>query len=579
MGIVLGISYKRTGNSEKETHYSLLAYRYWLIAIGYWLLAIGSFSQEVIKSKKIETIEGKKYYMHTIEKGQTLYAISKEYSLTVNEIVIENPDAIDGISPGQILRIPMNKVKKEKPLTTADSANFAFHKVEARQTLYSISKMYGVSIETLNAFNPELKEGLKVGQIIKIPRDKKTIKEEKKKLVVEEKKMDQLSKKPAIESKTNIFRDSINPFKAEYRIALFLPFNIEKKERAEKDSLADEDPGFSNKTKLALEFYEGVKMAFDSITKAEFKAKLFVYDLDEEDTAAIRSALKKPELAKMDLIIGPLYSSGFMQVACFAREHQIAIVSPISQINKVLLDNIYTSKASASATTQLESMANYIVENYGKEHIFVLNNTNIKELPYVTSFERMTNEIMSKSGHDSIKEVLCNGKDYSIIHKNLKDSMVNVVVMPLINSQSFVTEAVNTLYADHEKNKIVLFGMQNWANYDNLDIDYLNELSLHLPVNFLVDYNDSNTKHFINKYRSIYKTEPGTNVYQGFDVTWFYLNGLNTYGVNLQRKLPEMKEKGIQTSFDFYQTSAESGYENRFCYVLKYSDYKLVEVK
>src|SRR5438105_1577806 len=108
MGITTGNRQQATGNGWNEdfSNYPLSAIRYSLIiTIGYWLLTIGSFSQEVTKSKKIETVDNKKYYMHTVEKGQTLYAIAKEYSTTVNDIILENPDAIDGISPGQVLRI------------------------------------------------------------------------------------------------------------------------------------------------------------------------------------------------------------------------------------------------------------------------------------------------------------------------------------------------------------------------------------------------------------------------------------------------------------------------------------------
>ena len=76
--------------------------------------------------------------MHTVEKGQTLFAISKFYKCDVNDIVIDNPEAIDGIKPGQILKILINK--KPAELSANDTGHFILHKVEKGQTLYSFFK-------------------------------------------------------------------------------------------------------------------------------------------------------------------------------------------------------------------------------------------------------------------------------------------------------------------------------------------------------------------------------------------------------------------------------------------------------
>ena len=54
------------------------------------------------KSTEIKTINGKKYYIHKVEKGQSLYAIAKTYSMDVNSILAENDEAIDACSCGQL---------------------------------------------------------------------------------------------------------------------------------------------------------------------------------------------------------------------------------------------------------------------------------------------------------------------------------------------------------------------------------------------------------------------------------------------------------------------------------------------
>src|ERR1035437_2994684 len=113
------------------------------------LCASQSMSAQGLKtSKKIETIDGKKFYMHTVQKGQTLYAIAHAYELKVNDIVIENPGSIDGIKQGQILKIPFAKeqVKVIVP-NKEDSARLYFHQVQQGETMYSLAKLYSCPID------------------------------------------------------------------------------------------------------------------------------------------------------------------------------------------------------------------------------------------------------------------------------------------------------------------------------------------------------------------------------------------------------------------------------------------------
>ena len=94
--------------------------------------------------------------------------ISKFYKRELNDIVIDNPESIDGIKPGQVLKILISsKIPSEQRVN--DTTNFIMHKVEKGQTIYSITKQYGVSQEKLKVLNPELKDGLKLNQFIRIP--------------------------------------------------------------------------------------------------------------------------------------------------------------------------------------------------------------------------------------------------------------------------------------------------------------------------------------------------------------------------------------------------------------------------
>jgi len=532
------------------------------------------------KSKEIVVQDGAKYYLHTVGKGQTLFAIAKIYDKSVNDIVLENPEAIDGIKPGQVIRIPFDKPKKKvvakdegkeiaKETPKIDSTKFIFHKVEKGQTLYSIGKMYGISDKKIKELNPETNDGLRAGQIIKIPSDKKQPEKPFTPAVVV---APAEIKKEVIEEKPKNY----TKIKDEYNIAFFLPFHAEEANEMDIERLQKGEDKLPNKTVVALNFYEGAMLAIDSLRKQKLNAKIFVYDIDDKDSAGIANTLAKPELTTMDLIIGPLYTSSFMPFSIFAKKHNIPIVSPFIQANKILFNNPQVCKIQPSATLQVERMAHFVVDSFAKENIIEVEMIASSEAALFNTFKNTANAELIKMKKDTVKRV----KGLAGVESALSDTKINIIVLPTSTNdkviQPYVTEFVRGLHVHCEKHKLVLFGMQSWLSYDNLDFDYLNTLQLHLPANNFVDYQKPNTKRMITSYRDKYKTEPDMSAYQGFDVAYYFISALQKYGTGFLSSLPDIKYEGVESNFQFQKPPTESGFENKYINMLKIQDYKLV---
>ena len=350
-----------------------------LLAVGFWLIVLQLPAQDLKKSTVIETIEGKKYYMHTVEKGQTLYAIAHAYELKVNDLVMENPDAIDGIKPGQILKIPFLIIKpKAEVLTRMDSSRYHFHQVLQGETVYSLSKAFSVSAAVLSDLNPEIKDGLKIGQTIKLPAGQADPHPE---MVVE--------KKPVPKS------DSVLK-KKNFSIALFLPFHSAESADLDVDKLVSGEQELSGKSEIAVQFYQGVQMAVDSLKKNGVAVKIFAYDIDEGDSARFQALLKNPELLKMDLMIGPLYSSNFVPLSKFAKENRIFITSPLSQQNKLLFNNPFVSKVSASVITQSEQTADYMAMKCKSDNLIIVNSGSAKDASLIKALKTRLNAALKE---------------------------------------------------------------------------------------------------------------------------------------------------------------------------------------
>ncbi|NIJ46061.1 LysM repeat protein [Wenyingzhuangia heitensis] len=103
--------------------------------------------------------------VHKVKAKETLYSLSKQYNISMSNLLKQNPVlAIDGLKIGQELQILT--VKKQAPA----KQTIKTHTVAAKETLYGISKTYGVSIPDLKKANSVvLSEGLKLGTVLIIP--------------------------------------------------------------------------------------------------------------------------------------------------------------------------------------------------------------------------------------------------------------------------------------------------------------------------------------------------------------------------------------------------------------------------
>ena len=135
-----------------------------------FFVSANSFAQKIIK--------------HNVKSGESIYSIAKKYDVTQAEIFDLNPKlkgAVLGLK--EEVKIPNKKYKPEekkpkvaknevvvvaKAEKTSSSEPYIIHKVESKETLYSLAKKYNVSMESICDLNPELKTGnLKVGAKLK----------------------------------------------------------------------------------------------------------------------------------------------------------------------------------------------------------------------------------------------------------------------------------------------------------------------------------------------------------------------------------------------------------------------------
>ncbi len=575
------------------------------------------------------TENGKEYYVFTVQPGNTVYAISKKFSVEPVDIITANPDAKNGLSIGQEILIPIAKIDKKTARKTEVKlkGEYIMHTVQRKETLFSISRDYGVDINALMDVNPGRTDNLSTGMILKIPIEKSNIAAEK---YLEPARNDTFMVHQVVKGETayslakqfQIPLDSINNAngnfktgmkvgqwivipkykesflakmdtarvdsskistveyrsgtKDKYNMAFMLPFELALNDSLEKT--LDQGNDLYILTEIALDYYRGAEIALDSLKKLGLRANVYVYDMGE-DLVNARETIRRPEMRDMDVIFGPMHKTTLAIVSEKSKEKAIYLVSPNSFSNEVFEDNPYLLRASASRETLMRYMANYIAIQHQDDNVLMVNSENVKDWPLRKMFKKYYNTSVGTFPNvwsDSIRSVTVDFVKPEQVSKWLRRDTLNVLVVPS-NNLAFVSDFMTRLSRVDPAYRIQVYGLDNWLRFDNIDAEYKNRFRLRLAVPSYVDYDQDNVKSFLQKYRDRYHMEPSQYGYGflGFDLTMFFGKALMDYGLNFPTDLNHIEMKGVASNYRFGRSTTGLEFENKDVYILEYDDYTI----
>lgn len=591
-------------------------------------------------SKEKVIIDGKAYFMHTVKHGETLFSIAKAYNVPQKDIIAINKDAATSIKTGQVLKIPSDQLAKLPPSMNTD--NYVFHIVEAGQTVFSIAEKYNIPKEELYKHNPETEiSPLQAGQVIKIPKstngvvkqaeaDSPSFREHKVKrketlysisrsylvtvddiialnpeLNTSDLKTGQILKIPTETTRINtpngsevsaeaakvIIPATIEPCslidpKQVHNVAFLLPlFLDENKTIVDLDSLSGnknmEERLLFGRSKNPLEFYEGALLAIDSLKKAGHSFRIYVYDTGR-DLQKLNSILNRKELSEMELFIGPFDSLLIDKALVFAKTHNIKVVSPLSQNVNMLKGNPNLYQVNPSEISKIEAAIQYLSSQRDK-NIILFKSSRPADKDIFNTFEERLN-ILRVEGFQF--KTHTGNKDGTLSSKLVIDKE-NLIIVPS-NEEIVVADVLRNMNYINSSYKISVFGLPRWTTFTSTDISFLHNLQYEYYTSFFPEYNKAVTKNFILKMRENFKTEPGAQSFSsqgysyaflGYDITFYFLNALAKYGRNFESCLPNYHVDLIQSDFHFTKSENGNGIMNKAVNIIRYNkDYTIRKV-
>lgn len=595
------------------------------------LCLVGTPIIALSQSEKPVIIDGQKFIMHTVEKGHTLYAISKRYMVTVEDIVKENPSATVGVKVGDRLRIPFDKMSKSDAKNPAPviQKDYLLHTVAKKETLYAISRRYEVEPSDILEANPESAVSLKEGSTLKIPVAKVKFVPSANLIPADDGTYPShtVNKGETLYSLAKQYNVSVDELKnangglaqgLRDGMTVRIPKAVDPKVKQPASSQTDSNPfqtttTVSNTTRstpstaakmspgqasfgnykvamllpfemarmdslehlghdlVALEFYQGAMVAIDSLRSMGLDMDVYVYDTNK-DAARVRQLVAKPELTDVDLYIGPLYKSELMAICDIPAVKASHVVCPVPQAGGVLLNRPFLSKAHCDESTQLASLSRFMLRRYSQENMVMISPTKTNKEKLGSTFSAAF--FSARNGGPLLKELYSDAPTTEAIESKLVAGKINVVYVAS-TELAYVSSMITKLLQLQNNYNIILVGNEAWSKFDQIDASYKNRLNLHLPMSHFVDYDNPVVRDFLSKYRERYGTDPNKYGFLGFDVTMYYLFGMSRQGRDFFKSIDQPGMRLTATRFKMEKPADNVGFNNFGIFIVRYNDFKM----
>jgi LysM repeat protein len=515
-----------------------------------------SIGQKLIIPKNSKGKDNKNVKTHTIQQGETLYRLSKMYNVTTDELCAANPGlSINNFRAGETIIIPVkgNAAKDSAAPVAPRQSSYeekkpvivGTHKVQRKESIESICKIYGITQEELIKANPVLQETkLKRKMVLHIPAP--SARPAEKEIAVEEKKQE------IVET----INKGINDDKV-LNVAVVLSFLL--------DSYAPKEQS------RMVEYYQGFLMAVEQLKREGYSFVINTYDAGQKDRS-LDSLLSSSAFNDVELIIGASYPKHCKELARFAKEREIPLLIPFSSKKDEAINNPTVYVANGIQSFILPQISTSFVKTFPNANvIFVEDTTDNNKKEFVKSLTaELTKESIPYttlpmeliSNGDTVLNTLSNAyieeREFVFIPTSSSATTLNTLLPSLLHARS-----IDSLNVANFK----LFGYPEWQIHAKDTRELMYEVDTYFYATFYSHYALPRVAEFQEDFirwynRGIQNIYPRYGML-GYDTGYFFLLAASLYGNRMHENIDRIPFNPVQSDFKFERISEKDGFINK----------------
>ncbi len=462
-------------------------------------------------------------FEHKVEAKETLYGLAKRYNTDIESIRRLNPWLkVEGLKIGDKLLIRLNSKQK----ITKQNEHSNTHIVEKGETLYGISRTYGVTIDDLLQANPQIsRERFVIGAKLTIPKAKSSLTLPKEKT----KTPDTIAPVQEAITPNKDFEDE-----RYVDVLLMLPFE---------------------KSSYYVEFYEGFLMALNDLKKQGVSVRLTAEIANDEKE--LKKLLKRDILKGKELIIAGTNAEELRLLTDAPKDENAYILSPFVAANNVHLRGSNFIELHQEKSDLEEATIKHFVKEFRSFPIVFLNNGSEE-----TTFAHKLKAQLESENISFEERTITTGRKIS--------ALTNTIFVPAQADKPFAEEVLSVL---PQTIPYRLFAYPQWQSYGR---DFSKEIHQHnttIYSSFFLNLQMSETRDFLVKYRAWFDKKVGANYPKysllAYDIARYFIRAYALYKEHFPDFAYSLPYDGLQMDIELDKEG--SLYRNKRFYWVTFS--------
>lgn len=514
-------------------------------------------------SHQVQVVNGKKYYIHIVQQGQTVYSISRAYGLKAVDAVVKKD--IHFLAIGDTVWLPCRGQQIPEPTTTTTTNT---PKPTANPSKPTASAT-ATSKPTATTTTPK-PVTTTTKSVTTTPKPTPTAP----KPVTTTPKSTTTAPKSATTTPTQVGtpaspRERLSS--SEVVVSLLMPLYLDQIDEISTTKFDIEQRGRKNYRSFEfVQFYEGLLIGLEKLKAAGFSVRLNLVDVPDNKPETVERLFASYNVAQSDFVIGLLMREPFQRLASLCRDNNLFVINPMATRSEILADNPYVFKCIPSQSSRIAAVLAYVQSINPKPHLLVIHSGAKEEQPVRQSIEAQVAQCQGLSC--TFFDWKNNGKLASTIKQLGPCVVLSIYDQGKDRNRLFAGNLLNRLISLKLNNLITL---DDWTRvYTDVDFSQLQRLNY---KTIYEDWDFYNISHqlFLGTFRDRYLTEPiGQFAAMGNDIIVYFVTGLNRRGKAFWNNPNISQPKSMVNMFTFSQSDAGTGFENSNAALFELRDYQ-----
>ncbi len=362
-----------------------------------------------------------------------------------------------------------------------------------------------------------------------------------------------------------------------YRVAVMLPFN------AQKYNMGTSIP---KSAQSVLDFYGGMKMAVDQLQHENVNISISVLDTQKSEDVT-KSLLNRSELINADVIIGPTKKKTVSIVRKFALRNKRTMISPVYPSGTLATNNPFFVQVSPSLVSHCQAITQHVRKAYNADQVVLIAKGGGTEEKRFKYFQNENKNIQGATSGGRFKEypIQSDLADFDEINFDelILPAETTVFIIPSWSDEKFINNFLRMVSIAKGQNEVVVYGMPQWMEFNNVDFDYFRRLNVHISSSSFIDKNSIGAKDFRRDFFNKYGKVPLDDAFKGYDILLYTGRMLKKHGDKFQQHLDVEEEQYNHTKFSFQTVTKTkrkpedydiNKFENKYVNILKFEDYQ-----